>query len=152
VSNTRSLNGRVPAALSADGRDHEPPGPSLPDLIGQAVGLHVANVFQQALPQLQSQPACLFCVLGAKQLIRQHEIACQQAADGGEPQPDLPEPPTVNRSVTWVNVADTIVGPAGPQAISAVVPACWDHVQVPAAPPRQTGLVAADGQPIIFRP
>lgn len=142
MSNTRHTNGHVPPALGGP-----PEPPSLAELIGHATALHLAPLLAQAVAA--GRDACFFCVLDAKRLIHDHHIACMNAAQANEPTPALPPPPQVAQSVTQVIVSQLVPGPAGTMTVTATVPACWEHVQLPQAPPRQTGLVTADGRPVI---
>lgn len=121
---------------------------NLAAVIGQSVAAHLGQV----LAQMPWQPECLFCCMAAKKLITDYEVAVRNAGQAGEPVPDQPERPAVSKALTWVNVAEQVPGPGGPQTVVTTVPSCWDHVPVPGSAPRQTGLVAPDGRPIMWTP
>lgn len=155
MSNTRHVPGKIPAALARDGQE-VPPSPdvaeaNLANIIGQATALHLAQMLGQMLPQMPWQPDCFFCVLAAKQLVHGHQVACANAVQAGEDQPDLPPAPQVSRGITQVIVTQLVQTPAGMVPSSGAVWACWDHVELPQQPPRQSGLVGPDGAPIIAR-
>jgi hypothetical protein len=125
---------------------------TLAEVIGETVALRLGEVLAQVLPGMPWNPGCLFCVLAAKAAARDYEIACMNAAQAGEPPPAPPPEPQIEQAVTWVHVVEMVPGPDGqPHAVSGVVPAGWRHVQVPQAPPRQTGLVTPDGRPVLAR-
>jgi hypothetical protein len=128
----------------------------LAKLIGESVALHLGQLLGQLVPQvlqaaqqIVQHTECLFCVLAARKLVAAYQVAVANAAAAAEPVPDLPPQPQVARAVTWVNVVEQIMTPAGPQAIVTTVPACWEHVPVPGDAPRPTGLVGVDGRPIV---
>lgn len=143
MSAPRRPAGTIPAAFSATGQDVPPSREvaeaSLAQLIGQSVALHLADMLGQLLPQMPWQPDCLFCLLTAKKTVKDHQVAVANASTAGEDMPPLPDAPTVNRAVTQVPTAGGSVW------------ACWDHLELPPEPPRQTGLVNPAGQPIITR-
>lgn len=160
-------NGKVPTA-HARARQAEKAANEAESVLAQGIGIAVATHLVQALFGAQQGPdgpaapllaqfaaqvsqgtSCLFCVLAAKKLIHDHGVTCQNAIKAGEPEPDLPPPPQIARAVTWVSVTQFLTGPAGPAPVSSTVPACWEHVQLPSQPPRQTGLVTADGRPVV---
>lgn len=154
MSNTRRAAG-IPAALARDGKP-VPPSPDverhdLAQVIGQSVALHLGELLGQILPAMPWQPDCFFCLIGAKKLVRDHQAAIANASAAGEEMPGLPAPPSVNRAVTQVVVTQLVPTPAGTVPSSGSVWACWDHLEVPQQPPRQTGLLGPDGQPIIAR-
>jgi hypothetical protein len=103
----------------------------------------------QLLPAMPWQPDCYFCVLDAKKLVRDHQVACANALQAGEDQPELPPPPEVARAVTQIVVTQLVQTPAGMVPSSGSVWACWNHIELPQQPPRQTGLVAPDGRPFV---
>lgn len=123
----------------------------LAKVIGESVALHMAELLGQLLPQMPWQPDCFFCLLGAKKLVREYTVAISNAQAAGEPVPDPPAPPSVARAVTQVVVTQLVNTPAGMMPGSGSVWACWEHVELPAEPPRQVGLVGPDGQPILSR-
>jgi hypothetical protein len=126
-------------------------GASIAEVIGQTVALHVTKALGELLQRMDWQPNCLFCVLAAKKTVHDYQVAVANAAAAGEPVPAQPPAPSVGRAITWVNIGELLPNPAGaPVPALATIPACWDHVNVPSAPPRQTGLVASDGRPILF--
>ena len=145
-----SGNGVAPSKIRRALDDHAAQQESaLARVIGETVASRLAEMFGQVLPGMPWNPGCLFCVLAAKQVARDWQVACMNAAQAGEPQPDPPPEPQVAQAMTWVPVTQLTQTPAGPVPGTAAVPACWEHVQLPQAPPRQTGLVAPDGRPIV---
>lgn len=124
---------------------------TLAGVIGQTVAAHLGQMLSQLLPQMPWQPDCFFCVLAAKQLVQAHQAACANAAQANEAQPELPPAPQVGRAITQVVVTQLVNTPAGPVPSSGSVWACWNHVELPQQPPRQTGLIGPDGSPIIAR-
>lgn len=155
MSNTRRLPGHVPAAFSAGGQDVPPSQDvmehTLADVIGQTVALHLGQMLSQLLPAMPWQPECFFCLIGAKQLVRDMQVKCANAVAAGEDQPELPPPPQVARAVTQVVVTQLVQTPGGMAPSSGSVWACWEHIELPQEPPRQTGLVGPDGRPVIAR-
>ena len=150
MSNTKHTNGQVPAAFAK-------PVPSSPDVaeqtlaqvIGESVAVHLAQMLSQLLPQMPWQPDCFFCVSAARSVVRAYQVAVQNAQQAGEDVPDPPAPPGVGKAVTWVLATQLVQTPAGPVPGTSSVPACWEHVQAPGEAPRPTGLVTADGRPIV---
>jgi hypothetical protein len=137
---------RQAVAASAEVQEH-----TLAHVIGETVALHLARLLGELLPQVQGRGECFFCVLAAKQLVQAHQVAVVNAQAAGEEPPAMPEPPGVARGITLVMVSQVVQAPGGPVPQSGSVWACWDHVQLPSAPPRQVGLVGPDGSPIIAR-
>lgn len=124
---------------------------TLASVIGQTVAVQLAQMLSQLLPQMPWQPDCFFCVLAAKQVVHNHQIACANAVQAAEEQPELPPAPEVARGVTQVVVTQLVNTPAGPVPSSGSVWACWNHIELPQQAPRQSGLVGPDGSPIIAR-
>ena len=141
---TREIRRAVGEAITS--QDH-----SLAQVIGETVALHLARLLGQLLPQVAGRGECFFCILAAKAQVQAHQVAVANALAAGEEAPGMPEPPPVARGITLVLVTQAIQGPAGPIPQSGTVWACWDHVQLPAAPPRQVGLVDAAGNAILTR-
>lgn len=129
---------------SADVAEH-----GVAQIIGESVALHLGQMLGQLLPAMPWQPDCYFCVLAAKQLVRSHQVACANAVQAGEDQPELPPPPQVARGVTQIVVTQLVQTPAGMVPSSGSVWACWEHIDLPQQPLRQTGLVAPDGRPVV---
>ena len=156
MSNTRHTNGVAPSRINRALAEHAAQQESaLARVIGETVALRLAEL----LPQQPWNPGCLFCTYLAKATVAQHaaataawQVAQQNAQQAAEPF-DVPPPelaePSIAQAVTWVPVTQLADGPAGPVPVTVTVPACWAHVQLPQAPPRQTGLVMPDGRPII---
>ena len=155
MSNARRATGAIPAAFARDGREIPPSADvlehGLAQVIGESTALHLAEMLGQLLPQMPWRPDCFFCLLRAKKLVRDYQVAVAVAQKAGEPVPDPPAPPSVARAVTQVIVTQLVQTPAGTVPASGGVWACWEHVELPAEPPRQVGLVGLDGQPIIAR-
>jgi hypothetical protein len=155
LSNTRKLPGTVPAAFSRTGEEVPPSADvaehSLAQVIGQAVALNVGQLLGPLLQQMaqQQRAECFFCILKAKQIVRDHQVACLNAAQAGEAQPELPATPEVARGLTQVIVTQLVNTPAGMVPSAGSVWACWEHIELPAEPPRQTGPVGPDGRPIV---
>jgi hypothetical protein len=140
LSNTRHVNGAAPP--SAEVADHGV------GILGRTIAVELAGMLGQLLPRMPWQMSCMFCVLAAKQVVRDHEIACQNALAAGEEPPALPEPPAVAMAITQVGMLQT--APGGLPAGVAPVPVCWDHVQIPGVDgPRMSGLVMPDGRPFM---
>jgi hypothetical protein len=118
-------------------------------VIGETVALHLARLLPQLLQKVQGGTGCLFCTFAAKQVQRDYQIACMNAAQAAEEPPGPPPEPQIAQALTWVTITSLAQSPAGPVPVASVVPACFNHVHLPAEPPRQVGLVAADGRPII---
>jgi hypothetical protein len=154
-----SGNGTAPTASRAERRrvEHNTPMPggvgaaehTLAQVIGETVALHLAQMLGQLLPSMPWQPECYFCSAGARTMVRAYQVAVANAQQAGEPVPPQPDPPAVAKCMTWVPVTQLVQTPAGPVPGTAAVPACWDHVQVHGEGPRPTGLVMADGRPIV---
>ena len=147
--------GHVPAAFSATGED-VPPSPDveqhgLAQVIGQSVALHLGELLGQLLPQMPWQPECFFCLVAAKQLVKDYQVLVANAQAAGEDNPPPPAPPGVNRASTYVVVTQLVQTPAGMVPSSGSVPACWDHLELPSEPPRQSGLADPGGRPIATR-
>lgn len=123
----------------------------LAKVIGESVALHLGELLGQLLPAMPWQPDCFFCLLSAKRLVRDYQVAIANAQAAGEEVPEPPAPPSVSRAVTQVVVTQLVQTPAGLTPASGSVWACWDHVELPAEPPRQTGLVDPAGRPIATR-
>jgi hypothetical protein len=155
VSNTRHAKD-APASKPPLAALPPPPSPDvaqhgLAQVIGQAVALHLAEMLGQLLPAMPWQPDCFFCLLGAKKTVRDHQVAIANAQAAGEEMPALPDAPSVNRAVTQVVVTQLVPTPAGLVPSSGSVWACWDHLELPSEPPRQSGLVDVAGRPIAAR-
>jgi hypothetical protein len=156
MSNTRRLPpGAVPAAFSRDGKEVPPSADvvehNLAQIIGQSVAVHLGQMLGQLLPAMPWQPDCYFCVMAAKKLVRDHQVSCANAVQAGEDQPELPEPPQVARGVTQIIVTQISDTPLGPVQACGALWACWDHIELPQQPPRQVGLVAPDGHPLVAK-
>jgi hypothetical protein len=156
LSNARRLPaGAIPAAFSADGQDVPPSTDvaehNLAQIIGQSVAVHLGELVGPILQQIagQQRADCFFCLMTAKKLVHDHQVAMAIAAAAGEDMPELPAPPQVGRGITQVVVTQLMNTPAGVVPSSGSVWSCWDHLEVPAEPPKQTGLVAPDGRPIV---
>lgn len=149
--------GKITRALDRHAGEQES---ALATVIGETVALHLADCLAQVLPGMPWNPGCVFCVWRAKAAHLQHmaalqqwEIAKQNAEQAAEPfsvpQPEWGEP-LIAQAVTWVPVTQLVPGPGGTMVpVTVVIPSCWADVAVPAEPPRQTGLVAPDGRPIV---
>lgn len=126
---------------------------NLADIIGKSVAAYLGGVLQQLLSQLaqqtQGRGECFFCILAAKKVVHDHQVACQIALQAGEDQPELPPPPAVATGITQLVVNQIVATQNGPVVGSGSVWACWDHIELPQAPPRQTGLVGPDGTPLL---
>lgn len=147
MSNTRQA--KIPAErvpVSPDVAEH-----SLAQVIGQAVALHLGELLGQLLPAMPWQPDCFFCLLGAKKTVRDYQVLLANAQAAGEGVPDPPAAPSVNRAVTQVVVTQLMPTPGGMVPSSGSVWACWDHLELPQEPPRQSGLVDVAGRPIATR-
>lgn len=152
MSHTRRATGAPPAFAATEvppSQDVAEAG--LANVIGQAVALHLGQLLGQMLPAMPWQPDCFFCLLAAKKLVHDHTVAVANASAAGEDMPELPAAPTVNRAVTQTVVTHLVQTAAGMLPASGSVWACWDHLEVPSEPPRQTGLVGPDGRAIISR-
>lgn len=123
----------------------------LAKVIGESVALHLGQLLGQLLPAMPWQPDCFFCLLSAKQVVKGHQVAIANAQAAGEEMPALPGAPSVNRAVTQVVVTQLVPTPAGMVPSSGSVWACWDHLELPSEPPRQSGLVDVAGRPIAAR-
>ena len=153
-------NGVAPSKIRRALDDHAAQQESaLARVIGETVASRLADMFGQVLPGMPWNPGCLFCTYLAKAAVAQHaaalqawQVAQQNAQQAAEPF-DVPPPelaePSIAQSITEVPVTQLADGPAGPVPVTVTVPACWAHVQLPQAPPRQTGLVMPDGRPIV---
>jgi hypothetical protein len=160
VSNTSS-NGHMKAAAggqavrraiaAATPPSAEVNGQAFAEVVGRTVAVQLANMLAQLLPRMPWQPSCQMCIVAAKQAIRAHEIACQNAVQAGEEQPVLPEPPNVAQAVTLMPSAQSAIGPDGQPRIVGVaeLPVCFDHIQLPEDSPRPTGLVTGSGAAIL---
>ena len=138
-----SGNGVAPSKINRALAGHAAAQESaLAQVIGETAALRLAEMLGELLPGMPWNPGCLFCVLAAKQAARDYQAACMNAAQAGEPQPEPPAEPQIAQAVTWVPVTQLTQTPAGPVPGTSAVPACWAHVQLPQAPPRQVGLVA----------
>jgi hypothetical protein len=145
-----SSNGVSPHKIDRALREHQAGNEaSFAKLLGQSVAVELAAMLGQLLPAMPWQPECFFCVQAAKTMVRGYQVAVAVAEKAGEPLPGQPAPPQVAKGITWVPVTQLVQTPAGPVPGTASVPACWDHVQVAGEAPRPTGLVAADGRPIV---
>jgi hypothetical protein len=151
VSNTRRATGVPPAFAKSVPPSQDVAEAGLADLIGASAALHLGQLLAQLLPQMPWQPDCFFCLLAAKKLVHDHQVAVANASAAGEDMPQLPPAPAVNRAVTQTVVTHLVQTPAGMLPASGSVWACWDHLEVPSEPPRQTGLVGPDGRAIIAR-
>jgi hypothetical protein len=118
-------------------------------VIGESVALHLAQLLPPLLARASQATGCLFCTFAAKQAQRDYQIAVMNAAQAAEEPPPPPAEPQIATALTWVTITSLAQTPAGPVPVASVVPACFNHVQLPQEPPRQVGLVAADGRPII---
>lgn len=153
MSNTRHLPPSAPVPASPDVAER-----TLAQLIGASVAIEAGNLFGPVLQQIaalqqqiasQARAECFFCVLTAKALVRDYQAAVANAQAAAEPNPEPPPPPQVNTGITQVIVTQLANTPAGLVPTGGSVWACWEHVELPAQPPRQTGLVRPDGSPII---
>jgi len=90
--------GTIPAAFSKTGQD-VPPSPdvqehSLAQVIGEAVGLHLAKLLGPVLAHMaeqQHRPGCIVCAARAKRAERAHKIAIANANAAAEDGPDVPD-------------------------------------------------------------
>lgn len=153
MSNTRHAKDAPPSVPPLTGPPPSPEvaGHGLAQVIGQAVALHLGELLGQLLPAMPWQPDCFFCLLGAKKTVRDYQVLLANAQAAGEGVPDPPAAPSVNRAVTQVVVTQLAQTPGGMVPSSGSVWACWDHLELPAEPPRQSGLVDAAGRAIITR-
>jgi hypothetical protein len=104
LSNTRHVNGKVPAALGGDGA-------SALEMIGEALALRLGPVLARAVQRVECEP----CVVDAARLIRGYQVACANALAAAEDAPDVPELPVVRAAVTWQDGR----------------PVCFEHLTVP---------------------
>lgn len=131
---------------------------SLAQLIGESVALHLGAMLGELVQRVTAQPECFFCITSAAQAVRQYQLAVQNAQQAGEPLPPMPEPPSVNRSVTRVPVIQLAQGPAGPVPVGHTVPSCFECVQRQLGQEQaqktgrvSVGLVDVAGNPLTFR-
>lgn len=129
--------------------------PSMPELIGQAVALHLAPIVQTMAQHMAAaaMPDCFACVRDAAQLLADYQVAIAVAQRAAEPVPGPPKPPEVRKAVTWVPVAQVAQTPAGPATFGAAVPMCFQHVPAGGgqSAPVSVGLVDLAGNPISYR-
>lgn len=138
MSNTRhvppGLANGTPVPPSADvAQEH------LANVIGQAVAVHLAKLLAGWQPQ---QVACSFCTVQRRQAEQAYATALANAQAAAEEPPGPPELPGIAQAVTWQPVQ---VAQGTPPV---AVPVCYPHVQAGPAQ-RATGLVTADGRPIV---
>lgn len=125
---------------------------SLAAMIGETVAAHLAPLLGELVHRVTAQPECFFCLTKVVALVREYQTAIANAQQAGEPVPAQPPAPPVNRSVTRVPVIQMAQGAAGPVPVACDVPACFECMRAQTqATPRQVGLVAADGRPIVAR-
>jgi hypothetical protein len=138
------------ARRRADRAAAVPPSPdvaeaSLAEVIGKTAALHLAQVLQpalQAIAQAQVQPGCFFCVMAHKQAGHALQVAMLNAQAAAEEPPPEAELPAIQQAMTWMPVERA----QGQPPVN--VPVCYGHFQ--AGPNmRPTGLVTADGRPVI---
>lgn len=145
-----SSNGVAPGKIDRALREHRAGNEAtFAKLLGQAVAIELAGMLGQLLPQMPWQPDCFFCVTAARTMVRAYQVAVANAQQAGEDVPQPPQAPTVGKAVTWVLATQLVQTPAGPAPGTGSVPACWEHVQAQGDAPRPTGLVTADGRPIV---
>ena len=88
----------VPAAFARDGKA-VPPSPdvaerTLAEVIGEAVGLHMAKLLGPVLAcmaEQQSRPACIVCAARAKRAEKAHMVAIANANAAAEDGPEVPD-------------------------------------------------------------
>lgn len=157
---TRRISNNTPTHGAGAGGD------ALATAIGQQVAMNLAPFIAQLAQQLAAQAqkiACCYCaarrkiaehqhLLAVAALRHEYEIACKAAAELGDAAPEWAEPgapelPAVQEAFTWVPVQ-----PA-PGAPPTSVPVCYDDLPTEPAGPveRPTGLVTADGRPVVAR-
>lgn len=98
VGNTprlRPVRGRVPAALSATGKD-VPPSPdvaeaSLAGVIGQSVALHLADLLGTFLAEAMLRDGCIVCAARVKRAVHAWEVDAANARAAAEPEPAQPD-------------------------------------------------------------
>jgi hypothetical protein len=91
--------GTVPAAFSATGQDVPPPADlaerTLAEVIGEAVGLHLAKLLGPVLAHLAGQqpsrPGCIVCAARVKRAEKAHKIAIRNANAAAEDGPEVPD-------------------------------------------------------------
>lgn len=143
-------NGVAPHQVRRDLREHQAgQEATFAKLLGETTAAALAGMLGQMLPQLPWQPNCYFCIVAARQQVRDYQVQVANAGKAGEGVPDAPAPPAVAQAVTWVPVTQLVATPAGTVPGTCSVPACWDHVQAAGQGPAPTGLIAADGRPIV---
>lgn len=139
---------RISRAIAEADAAVQAEGQSIAQVIGESVALHLGQLLGQMVA------SCYFCLADAQQVITGHSVAIRNAQAAGEPLPDVPAAPVVNRSVTFIPIVQMAQCPAGPMPVGCSVPACWDHLPPPALQSRgpvEVGLFGLDGQPLIFK-
>jgi bacterioferritin-associated ferredoxin len=145
-------NGVAPGQVRRDlAKHHAEQEATLARVIGETVAVHLAQMLGQLLPRMPWRSDCYFCVAQARTLVRDYQVAVQNAQQAGEDVPEAPPPPEVTQAVTWIPVTQLAATPHGPVPVSVSVPACFQHVTVTADMPQPSGLLRADGSPILRR-